>query len=89
MVIEIVRDYQFKDEELIEKEMKWKITPPIFKLSLEATASDTSIALRWSINIVEEKIEVTFFKRNYASSETRILDRDNPNVDFGDYWRPD
>ncbi|MGH9982611.1 MAG: hypothetical protein ACRD8W_01490 [Nitrososphaeraceae archaeon] len=88
MPIEIVRDYHFDDEELIEGARESEDNTNDLQIQSGTYELGYAYVIHWSLNIKDERVGVTFLKRYNGKSETRELNRDNPTASFADYWRP-
>ena len=86
MGIEIVKDYQFEDDQTVEK----KLIEDNNVLSIQTGRYDLghTYELNWSLRLTDNIVDVRFVKRYDGTMEIKTLNKEISVVTFHDYWRP-
>jgi hypothetical protein len=87
MGIKFIKDYQFEDEKSMTKDAHVEEADSLQILSGEYQLV-FAYKLRWILHVSDDTIEITFIKKYDGTSETKILNKEDPNTGFADYWRP-
>jgi hypothetical protein len=86
MGIEIVKDYQFEDDQTVEK----KLIEDNNILNIQTGRYDLGLTyeLNWSLHLTDNLVEIRFVRRYDGTMEIKTLNKENSFVTFVDYWRP-